>query len=57
VDYIVIHDDLYMFPRTDGVLLGGTRERGVWTLEPNPEAADRILAGHRAFFAAMRASG
>lgn len=54
VDYIVIHDDLYMFPRTDGILLGGTRERGVWTLEPNQEAADRILAGHKAFVDGMR---
>ncbi len=54
VDYIVIHGDYYMFPRIDGVLLGGTRERGVWTLEPNQEAARKILAAHQAFFAAMR---
>ena len=26
----------YMFPRADGILLGGTFERGVDTLEPDP---------------------
>jgi glycine/D-amino acid oxidase-like deaminating enzyme len=54
VDYIVLMDDLYMFPRRDGVLLGGTHERGVWTLEPNQEAMRRIVAGHERFFARMR---
>ncbi len=53
IDYIVIHEDLYMFPREDGILLGGTRERGVWTLDPNQEAATKILDGHRTFFDAM----
>ena len=43
----------YMFPRTDGILLGGTFERGVDTLEPDPEETGRILANHRAFFEAM----
>jgi glycine/D-amino acid oxidase-like deaminating enzyme len=55
VDYITLPaNGLYMFPRSDGILLGGTSERGVWTLEPDREAADRILEGHRQFFAAMR---
>ncbi len=54
VDYITLTDELYMFPRRDGILLGGTHERGVWTLEPNVEAARRILAGHERFFARMR---
>jgi D-amino-acid oxidase len=35
VQYAVLHDDLYMFSRTDGILLGGTHEEGVWNLEPN----------------------
>lgn len=55
VDYAVIGPGrVYMFPRSDGILLGGTFERGVWTLEPNPEEAARILSGHAALFGAMR---
>ena len=55
VDYIALFDDLYMFPRRDGVLLGGTHERGVWTMEPNLEAAEHVFTGHQQFFARMRA--
>lgn len=54
VDYAVLtDDDLYMFPRADGILLGGTHEHGVETREPNAEAAERILAGHKAIFDEM----
>jgi len=45
-----------MFPRSDGILLGGTHERGVETLEPDLEAEKRILAGHRAIFEGMRSA-
>jgi D-amino-acid oxidase len=54
VDYIVIGDGLYMFPRRDGILLGGTFEHNVWGLDVNEEAFRRILAGHRALFDGMR---
>jgi len=57
VDYAVATRDLYMFPRSDGILLGGTHERGVWTLEPDLEAEKRILAGQRAIFDGMRTPG
>ncbi|HEY2798324.1 MAG TPA: FAD-dependent oxidoreductase [Thermoanaerobaculia bacterium] len=56
VDYAVLTPDLYMFPRRDGIMLGGTHERGVETLEPNLEAERRVLAGHRAIFDGMRTS-
>lgn len=56
IDYIVLADDLYMMPRSDGILLGGTHERGEWSLEPNRDAMDRIVAGHAEFFAAMSRS-
>ena len=56
VDYAVATEDLYMFPRSDGILLGGTHERGVETLEPDLEAEKRILAGHRAIFEGMRSA-
>jgi len=54
VDYITLKDDLYMFPRRDGILLGGTHERGVWTLEPKLPAARHVLDGHAQFFARMK---
>lgn len=57
VDYAVISGDLYMFPRRDGILLGGTHERGVETLEPNLEAEKTIVAGQRALFEGMRERG
>lgn len=52
--YLVIYRGLYMFPRRDGVLLGGTHEEGNWDLAVNEEAKARIMAGHKAFFEAMR---
>ena len=45
-----------MMPRSDGIVLGGTHERGVETLEVNRGAERRILDGHRAFFAGMEAA-
>ena len=48
---------LYMFPRSDGILLGGTFERGVSTLEPDPAQTARIVRGHRALFDAMARPG
>ncbi len=56
VDYIVVGPgDLYMMPRQDGILLGGTHERGVWTLEPNPAETERILKGQQLLFDSMNA--
>lgn len=57
VDYAVVTSDLYMFPRSDGIVLGGTHERGVETLEPDLESEKRILAGQRAIFEGMRSAG
>lgn len=54
VDYAMVGRGLYMFPRRDGIILGGTFERGVETMEPNPEAKKRILAGHQRIFSGMR---
>jgi glycine/D-amino acid oxidase-like deaminating enzyme len=55
VGYLTIGPgDLYMMPREDGVILGGTHERGVWSLDPDEHEARRILAGHRALFARVR---
>jgi glycine/D-amino acid oxidase-like deaminating enzyme len=54
VDYIVIEEELYMFPRRDGILLGGTFEHNAWSLDVDEEARQRIVAGHRALFEGMR---
>jgi len=55
VDYITVGPgDLYMMPRQDGIILGGTHERGEWSMEPNPSEAIRILQGHAALFATLR---
>jgi len=51
VDYVVsTADGLYMMPRHDGIVLGGTHERGVWDLAVSQEATERILAGHTRLF-------
>mgnify|MGYP001192676816 CR=1 FL=1 len=44
----------YMFPRPDGIVLGGTFERGVW--DATPQAADiaRILARHAQLHSELR---
>jgi|SRR5688572_1900416 D-amino-acid oxidase len=57
VDYAVksTTEDLYMFSRRDGVVLGGSHQRGEWTLAPDPDEAARILRSQREFFARMRA--
>ncbi len=55
VDYCTIGPSgLYMFPRRDGVLLGGSFERGVENTDIDPATIDRILQGNQALFTAMR---
>jgi D-amino-acid oxidase len=53
VDYIAIQGEFYMFPRSDGILLGGSRERGVWSTQNTADVTDRILTGHQRMFAGM----
>ena len=53
IQYALTFDDYYMFPRRDGILLGGTHEEGIESLLPDPGATDRILAAHRATFSAL----
>ncbi len=57
VDYCTVGPgDLYMFPRRDGILLGGTHEEGVWNLDPDPAQAERIVREHAELFRRMRPS-
>ena len=45
---------IHMQPRRDGIVLGGTSERGVWSREPNQEALRLIVSAHMAVYSAMR---
>lgn len=56
VDYTtaVRGDGLYMVPRQDGIILGGSWEEGEWSLTPNPIQSKRILEGHAEFFGTER---
>lgn len=44
----------YMFPRADGIVLGGTFERGITDLTPEPARIARIIASHQRLFGAFR---
>jgi glycine/D-amino acid oxidase-like deaminating enzyme len=44
----------YMFPRADGILLGGTFERDEWEAAPQSADIDRIVESLKALFAGFR---
>ncbi|HEX3423219.1 MAG TPA: FAD-dependent oxidoreductase [Sphingomicrobium sp.] len=46
----------YMFPRPDGIILGGTFELDQWDTTPQPATIERIIADHKRFFASFRCS-
>jgi glycine/D-amino acid oxidase-like deaminating enzyme len=48
IDYAYSLDNGYMFPRPDGLILGGTFERGEWDAVTTSEGIAGILAGNRA---------
>lgn len=56
VNYAVSHDQLYMLPRTEGILLGGTYELGMASLAPDIDKMRKMLARHKAFFDSYRRS-
>jgi D-amino-acid oxidase len=45
IDYCYLGDG-YMFPRRDGIILGGTFDHDDWSLEPKPEQTTQILEAH-----------
>ena len=45
VDYCYLGGG-YMFPRRDGIILGGTFDHDDWSLAPRPEQATQILEAH-----------
>jgi len=46
----------HMMPRSDGIVLGGTSQRGVWDLEPDEDARREVVETHIALFFGMRVS-
>lgn len=46
IDYIYLGGSAYMFPRRDGIVLGGTWDRERWDLEPDAEQTAGILESH-----------
>ncbi|MGD9905769.1 MAG: FAD-dependent oxidoreductase [Vicinamibacterales bacterium] len=48
---------IHMMPRADGIVLGGTSERGVWNTDVNQAEQQRIIDNHVTLFASMRAPG
>ena len=44
-----------MIPRRDGLVLGGTQQRGEWSLEPDEEARRSVVDTHIELFNGMRA--
>ena len=48
---------VHMMPRRDGIVLGGTSERDIWTTEINDPERRRVVDGHKKLFDAMQVSG
>lgn len=45
---------IHMMPRSDGIILGGTSQRDVWTMEPDESERKRVVEGHFQLFSQMR---
>jgi glycine/D-amino acid oxidase-like deaminating enzyme len=46
VDYCYLSGSAYMFPRRDGIILGGTFDHERWSLDPDPEQTNEIFQAH-----------
>jgi glycine/D-amino acid oxidase-like deaminating enzyme len=46
VDYCYLASGSYMFPRRDGIILGGTWDHDDWNLAPDPATTTAILNAH-----------
>lgn len=45
---------IHMMPRSDGIILGGTSQRDVWTMDVDEKERSRVVEGHIELFNAMR---
>lgn len=48
---------IHMMARSDGIVLGGTSERDIWTTEVNEAEKKRIIDNHVTLFASMKTAG
>ncbi len=46
LDYCYLANSLYMFPRADGVILGGTFEADTWSMDADAATTTRIIDGN-----------
>lgn len=53
IDYCYLSSG-YMFPRRDGIILGGTWDHDDWNLSPNPDQASWILETHAEIMKGLR---
>jgi hypothetical protein len=53
IDYCYLANG-YMFPRRDGIILGGTFDHGDWSLTPKPEQTNSILDVHAEVMKGLR---
>ena len=56
IRYAVSGGPGYMFPRADGIILGGSFELDQWDANPDPAAIARIIDRHKRFFEGFRCS-
>jgi D-amino-acid oxidase len=55
IEYMTVGPgDIYMFPRRDGILLGGSHERGDANLNVDPGTTERVLRENGLLFGSMR---
>ena len=54
INYAYLSGGIYMFPRADGIILGGTVDEDNADLTPDPDIRARLVRGHLAVAAAMR---
>jgi D-amino-acid oxidase len=55
VEYMTVGPtNIYMFPRHDGILLGGTHEHDSWNTEVEEATVERVLRENAAVFRGMR---
>ncbi len=54
IDYCYLHGGVYMFPRRDGIVLGGTFEHERWALEPDAAQTALILEANAELMKGLR---
>jgi glycine/D-amino acid oxidase-like deaminating enzyme len=54
VQYALTGGPGYMFPRPDGIILGGTFELDQWDATPQPDTIAHIISAQKRFFDSFR---